>query len=94
LGITINSEGDTVFREDLKLLPIDKEWVLEVTGVNESPTIFNVIEKGAQNFKVQNLENEFPKYIEYNTEGEMLNAQVYNDSSNIIKFEFRKRDNK
>jgi len=90
IGLTINSEGDTVFREDLKLLPAREEWLLEVTGVNESPTRFNMVDMGAANFKVKNLENEFPKYIEYMKDGKHLKAKVYNDDGNVIDFEFRK----
>ena len=90
IGLTIASNGDTVFREDLKIIPIEDNWVLEVSGVNEAPTLFPFQETGIKNFSVQNLENEFPKFIKYWREGSQLKAKVYNDESDTIDFAFRK----
>ncbi len=90
IGVTIASNGDTVFREDLKVISIDEQWVLEVRGVNEAPTLFTFKETGAQNLSVQNLENEFPKYIEYWRDGSQLKAKVYNDENEFIEFAFAK----
>lgn len=93
LGITIASSGDTIFREDLNIIPILNRWALIVTGVNESPTRFLIEEMSANSFKVQNLENEFPKYIEYSKAGALLKAKVYNDEENMINFDFKKLEN-
>ena len=59
-GCTIRL-GDTVFVENLRLAEIDKKWTLEVTGVNESPTLFVMTEIASNAFISENIQNPFPK---------------------------------
>ncbi|MFT4568643.1 MAG: hypothetical protein ACI9FN_003612 [Saprospiraceae bacterium] len=93
IGVSIASNGDTIFREDLKIISMNDHWVFEVSGVNESPTPFTFQETEVQSFSVYNRKNEFPKFIKYWRDGSQLKAKVYNDNSNVIDFSFNKRDN-
>ena len=81
---------DTVFKERLVIKPKSKlannnndPWVLQVTGVNESPTIFEIKESTDYSFTAVNLENEFPTHINYAIVNDSLKAQVYNDEMSI-----------
>jgi ABC-type multidrug transport system ATPase subunit len=76
-------EGDTVFREDLRIFKKDSSWVFEVTGVNEDPTPFILTESDSASFIAENPENEFPKLIEYSKTKEGLHAEVKSDEMSI-----------
>ena len=82
LGYTL-SEGDTVFREELRIFKKDSSWVFEVTGVNEDPTPFILTESDSASFIAENPENEFPKLIEYSKTKEGLHAEVKSDEMSI-----------
>lgn len=75
LGFTL-SDGDTVFIEHLRIHKPDSLWVFEVTGVNESPTIFTLTESDSTSFTATNPENEFPKIIHYEKSLDGLRAEI------------------
>lgn len=64
LGYTLQ-EADTVFKEDIRLIPVNDIWNFEVTGEDGKPVLFAVTAQTDHSFVCQNLENEFPKKIEY-----------------------------
>ncbi len=69
-------DGDTIFKEILRLVQKDNEWNLEVSEVNDQPTPFRVTNFNDESFVSENEENEFPKKIEYRREGEQLVATI------------------
>ncbi|MGJ8683005.1 MAG: hypothetical protein ACSHWW_00175 [Nonlabens sp.] len=81
-GLTLQDK-DTVFQEALAIYKVDDLWVLEVIGVNESPTIFEIIEFSSTSFTAVNLKNEFPTHIEYSIERDSLKAIVYSKERSI-----------
>ena len=88
LGYTM-LEGDTIFKEDLKLFKENDEWTLQVTGVNEAPTPFLLSELKPEYFIAENDTNEFPKKIIYKLENDTLKANV-STSEFDVDFEFVK----
>lgn len=88
LGFTLQ-EKDTVFKENLRLIPIDGIWTLEVTGVNEKPTLFQFTNQTKNSFVCENPNNEFPKKIEYKFLDKKLKAKISADEMKIV-FDFEK----
>ena len=88
LGCTIQ-KGDTIFKENLRIANINGEWNLEVSGVNENPTLFLVTRQTKNGFTSENEANEFPKKIEYFLDGETLNA-IVSAGDTEIPFSFKK----
>lgn len=82
LGYTMH-ESDTVFKENLSIYYDNNSWNLKVTGVNDDPTIFKIIELTEQSFKAVNPKNEFPKEIYYQLSTDTLKAYVKADSMKI-----------
>lgn len=77
----------TVWEEHLRLLNENNQWIFEVTGVNESPTIFQITEKTENSFISKNPENKFPKQISYALENDKLIAKISGGAPEIV-FEF------
>ena len=88
LGCTLQG-SDTIFKEELRLIKTGEEWSLEVTGVNEAPTLFLVIDHTDNSFKCENKDNEFPKLIEYSVHNNILLAKI-SDEETEISFSFDK----
>ena len=88
LGYTLKNT-DTVFKEELALRKEDEKWQLIVTGVNESPTKFQLTSLEENKFTAENSENPFPKKIVYSLEGEQLEAIISADKEEVV-FTFRK----
>jgi len=88
LGFTLQ-EKDTVFKENLRLIPMNGIWNLEVTGVNEKPTLFQFTNQTKNSFVCENPNNEFPKKIEYQFLDKKLKAKVSADEMKI-EFDFEK----
>jgi len=80
---------DTVFAETMVIHKLDSTWVLEVSGPNEQPTIFRFSEYGNSGFISTCPENEFPKNIAYEKDGEKLKAYI-SDGITEIEFKFRR----
>lgn len=89
-GFTL-SENDTIFKENLRLIKIRDVWNLEVTGVNEFPTLFKFINHAKNTFTCENKLNEFPKIIEYSFDEKILTAKI-SDDENQISFLFEKNN--
>ena len=79
--------NDTIFKENLRLVKTGKKWYLEVTGVNENPTLFHIINHSKTSFECENKNNEFPKNIEYALRDNMLLAKI-SDGETEISFSF------
>ena len=90
LGYTLE-QADTVFKENLRILQNDGHWYLEVTGVNENPTIFKFLDQSDSSFVSENNENEFPNKIDYSRKNNKLTA-IISDDSISISFIFNKSE--
>lgn len=88
LGCTLQ-DGDTVFKENLRLLKTGDEWNLEVTGVNENPTLFLLVNRTGNGFICENKHNEFPKLIEYSRQDSLLVAKISGGDTEI-SFHFKR----
>ena len=88
LGFTLQDK-DTVFKENMRLIPINGIWNLEVSAVNENPTLFYFTKQTENNFICENPNNEFPKIIEYSFFNKKLKARVSTEEMKI-DFEFKK----
>jgi len=88
LGCTLRGV-DTIFKEGLRLIKSGEEWSLEVTGVNEDPTLFLIINHTDSSFECENKVNEFPKLIEYSVHKDILLAKI-SDEETEISFSFTK----
>jgi len=88
LGYTLQN-SDTIFKEQLRLIKIDKNWSFEVTGVNENPTLFQLTNQTENRFESENKFNEFPKNIAYSVHDNVLLAKI-SDGDTEISFTFEK----
>ncbi|WP_309562412.1 DUF6265 family protein [Christiangramia sp. SM2212] len=89
-GIGLASkDGEIVFREDLRILKKNDTWIYEVTGVNSDTTNFLISSITSNSFTAINLDNPFPKEINYRAEEGRLIAEISDDENKIV-FEFRK----
>jgi len=88
LGCTLQ-DGDTVFKENLRIIKTGKEWNLEVSGVNENPTLFLLINRTDNSFICENKLNEFPKLIEYSIEDSLLLAKI-SGGDREVSFSFQR----
>lgn len=82
LGYTL-SAGDTIFKEQLRLFKEDTSWILEVSGVNESPTPFVITSFTTHSFVAHNPENEFPKTIKYSYFDDTITATISDEETEI-----------
>ena len=89
LGYTLRN-GDTIFKEHMKLHGDKGKWIFEVSGVNEDPTQFLVTLKAHKRFTCENEKNEFPKFIEYSLVDKTLMAKISGDGQEVL-FSFEKR---
>ncbi|WP_124979134.1 DUF6265 family protein [Nonlabens xiamenensis] len=84
--------GDTVFYEEMLINSYKSgQMYLEVKGVNETPTVFEIIESSHQEFTAVNLDNEFPTHINYFKSGDTLKASISNTDSRL-EFDFIRED--
>ncbi len=91
LGYSLQ-EKDTVFKENLSIIEIKGNKYLQVTGVNQRPTLFEFTNQTKNSFICVNPNNEFPKIISYWVNGSQLKAKVSNDDF-AIDFIFEKVSN-
>ena len=90
LGITLK-EKDTVFKEVLSIVSINKELMLKVEGVNPTPTLFKFTNQTDTSFVAENPTHDFPTKIEYWLESKQLKARVSNKEFGI-DFVFKKKN--
>lgn len=88
LGYTLRN-GDTIFKEHIKLHLDQGKWIFAVSGVNENPTLFQVTRTSRMSFTCENKENEFPKFIEYSLNDRKLQAKISGDGQEVV-FSFEK----
>ena len=91
IGFTLK-EKDTVFKETLNIITKNDSLYLQVTGVNEKPTLFKFTQQTDSSFTAENKLNEFPKMITYWKENNFLKAKVANDEFSV-DFIFKKMIN-
>ena len=87
MGCTI-SNLDTVFREDIKIMKKNEKWVFRVSQGSDSSTEFDIHQISFQEFSCSNLENEFPKNIHYKKTEQGLYAEIFNEETEKITFNF------
>lgn len=83
LGCTLHN-GDTVFKESLKLRKTEDHWNYEVSGVNESTTLFLLTELTESSFECINDYNDFPKKITYVFKDNILKVVISDDDREVI----------
>ncbi|TYP97975.1 hypothetical protein C7447_103142 [Tenacibaculum adriaticum] len=82
IGFTLKQK-DTVFKEILSIILKNDSLYLQVTGVNENPTLFKFTQQTKNSFTCENNLNEFPKRINYFTQNDTLKAKVSNEEFTI-----------
>ena len=91
IGFTMQN-NDTLKQEKIKLIKIDKKWILEVKPQDEVESIiFNITSYNELEFVCENKELDFPKLIKYWKNGNRINALVSGDDMEIL-FEFERID--
>ncbi len=91
MGCTLK-DGDTIWKEDIVLKEVGKNWHFEVTSQGEEqPTVFTLTDISETSFTSKNPENEFPKVISYAASATGLSA-VISGGGPTITFEFKKID--
>ncbi|WP_312423076.1 DUF6265 family protein [Epilithonimonas sp.] len=90
IGFTIKN-GDTINQEKIKLIKSNEKWALLVkTPDDKEPIKFKMLEqKTPTEFTCVNDSIDFPKRVQYWSEGGKLKAKVSNDKIQI-PFEFEK----
>lgn len=81
--------ADTVFQERMEVISQNGSDYLKISGPNEEPINFKITRSTASSFTCENLQNEFPKYISYRTNGNKIQALI-SDGENEIAFIFSK----
>lgn len=84
IGLTLKGK-DTTFFEQMKILERKDSLFLAISGVNETTTLFKIIEQTDSSFVSENLKNDFPKKIKYFLEKGKLKATI---SNNDFKVDF------
>ncbi len=69
----------------------NKNWKLEVVGVNPQSTYFNFTSQTQTGFICENKKNDFPKKISYNYVKGKLIAEI-SDESRKIQFNFKRKN--
>lgn len=82
VGLSLKNK-DTTFFEQMKITTIKDNLFLEVSGVNETSTLFKFTKQTDSSFTCENSENEFPKKIKYYIENKQLKAIVSNTGFKI-----------
>lgn len=83
LGFTM-TEGDTSWREDIRLVRQGEEWRFEVTGQGDSlPTIFTLTQLDSTGFVCENPAHDFPQKISYRISDNRIDAAIYGGETRI-----------
>ncbi|MDR2236112.1 MAG: DUF6265 family protein [Chryseobacterium sp.] len=91
IGFTLQ-KGDTINQETMKLVNHNGEWSLLVkTPEEKQPTEFRMTEMKNNEFVCINDSLDFPKRIQYQSEGKKLKAVISNEKMKI-PFEFEKSE--
>ena len=77
--------ADTVWKENIILFENDQDWYFSVKGMQDSvATNFLLTQIDKKSFQCQNVENPFPKMIEYNAVGDNLEAKISGGGDEIL----------
>ncbi|WP_228438779.1 DUF6265 family protein [Chryseobacterium pennae] len=91
IGFTLQ-KGDTISKENMKLVNTSGQWSLLVKTPKEKQFIkFKVTELKNNEFVCVNDSLDFPKRIQYSSEGKKLKAMISNEKMKI-PFEFEKAE--
>lgn len=90
-GYTIEDE-DTVFNERLRIIKKDDQWLLNISGPNEDPTVFKITANDNRSFTAINPDNEFPKEIKYSYFDDVLTATISSEEMEIPFIFWRMED--
>lgn len=86
IGYTLKGK-DTIFKEILSIIKKNDTMYLQVEGVNEKPTLFEVVSQTKTSFAAENPLNKFPQIIEYYFKSDTLKAIISSDGySSNFKF--------
>ena len=90
-GFTIKN-NDTISQEHLTITKIDDKWILKVNldKTKNETTDFDLINSDRNSFTLEELENDFRKLMKYWKVGNQLKAEISNDESSKIAFDFEK----
>lgn len=90
-GLTIKNK-DTISQEHLTLTKVNHKWVLKVKlgKTHDETTNFDLIYSEKNSFTLENKENDFPKRIKYWKTDNQLKAEISNDDSSKIQFNFER----
>lgn len=90
-GFTIKN-NDTISQEHITITKIDDKWILKVNldKTKNVTTEFEFINSDKISFTLENHKNDFPKLIKYWKVGYQLKAEISNDESSKIAFDFEK----
>ncbi|MGI9530183.1 DUF6265 family protein [Lutimonas sp.] len=89
IGCTLK-EGDTIWKENIVLREVEKQWQFEVIGQGEvKATVFKLTQIKESSFTCENPANEFPKIISYHKSASGLKAEISGGGPQIV-FEFKK----
>ncbi|MEM6524282.1 MAG: hypothetical protein AAGF85_03510 [Bacteroidota bacterium] len=91
IGLTLQG-SDTVFVEHLSISYHDGElYYISEVAHNPAPVYFKMEITGAKSFVSKNPEHDFPKQIEYESDGEYMTATISGDGKKI-PFRFKKME--
>lgn len=76
-------DGNTSFKETMRIVSINDTLHLKVSGVNKTPTYFKFTQQTDTSFVCENPKNEFPKKIKYYLENKQLKAIISSDDFRI-----------
>jgi len=82
MGYTITNAKRS-FQETMAIIAIKDTLYLEVSGINEQPTLFKFTEQTDSSFVCENPQNEFPQKINYFLDNKQLKAIVSGDDFRI-----------
>lgn len=87
-GFTMSITGDTLWQEHMKISMVNSIWSLEVQQLkSDSKTIFWIDEVGENYLLAACPQNDFPKQIIYQLDGDSLRAEI-SDGGPVIPFTF------
>ncbi len=88
-SISTNDKGDTLGREELRIIKIDNEYFyIAKPSKKKNPTTFKMTVDSVRKVSFYNESNDFPKLIEYKRKGDSLFARISNDEKSMI-FKFK-----
>lgn len=83
-SVTTNEKGDTVGREELRIIKLDEEYFYIAKPRSKSTTTtFKMVLDSIRKVRFYNATNDFPKWIEYTRKDDSLIAKISNKEREI-----------